>query len=758
MGVVTIKEGTVIANPDRGVGQIFIITGGSVNALYRNELCLLEKGDVIGLVDLINGYYTHTYTAASEVSLIVYTCRNFRELISIIDSNPDMGGLLATSMTRSMCRMIDNFIMMRYNTDNLVRYINESYSEYKALCLNHSVSAKALPEEQLANLKEIDDIKSWLVDYYESINKFSPALSRQLFVENKEFVTGFIMKTATDIKDILIKTDYLDDYQSELATILLNENHLDLFDLYANLICKLTKNHVDTMSISATIGKLMIQMEGRSTINQTLYQARIQEYRSWLAEAEQTAAQNEDAGFTGSSSIVADVSHSLDTILKYSDCPGETADAFRQAICEYKDIVDKTANTDFLNRLRKKITSLFYEIYTCAFQMSLSDPKIPTVLKMFFLFGYVDEDLAGPEATAYLYETAETFCGDKQKGVYTFYEWLRAVYDGEKEPSRNEFDNDFTQYVHDLKVNNKIDAETEIKMLKDKDQRVMFELQNMFPVVNKITFGRVLTYCPVFSEHNLFKTAESSLVTPENIYKELRNIIDIDYSVFYRETIFTDPENGVPKESIKVEILPDIILMPNVGMRGVMWQEIEGKRRTTPSRMMIPILYQEDLSSLIIRLAGEFRWEMCKRVQGGRWNDVSDASLTSEYFDYIQFYRKNSELSPDVKEKIKITLQKTKGNYREAFVRDYISWVTLESKGSPVLNKLTRRILFTYCPFARDLRTTLRTNPLYKDYLDRYDIKNAQHLHHLDNVYLKISNAGKQVPRELEQHRKLMER
>ena len=43
MGVVTIKEGTVIANPDRGVGQIFIITGGSVNALYRNELCLLER-------------------------------------------------------------------------------------------------------------------------------------------------------------------------------------------------------------------------------------------------------------------------------------------------------------------------------------------------------------------------------------------------------------------------------------------------------------------------------------------------------------------------------------------------------------------------------------------------------------------------------------------------------------------------------------------------------------------------------------------
>ena len=40
--------------------------------------------------------------------------------------------------------------------------------------------------------------------------------------------------------------------------------------------------------------------------------------------------------------------------------------------------------------------------------------------------------------------------------------------------------------------------------------------------------------------------------------------------------MYANVEAGIPKEVIHVEVLPDFILMPNVGNRGVMWQEIEG--------------------------------------------------------------------------------------------------------------------------------------------------------------------------------------
>lgn len=193
--------------------------------------------------------------------------------------------------------------------------------------------------------------------------------------------------------------------------------------------------------------------------------------------------------------------------------------------------------------------------------------------------------------------------------------------------------------------------------------------------------------------------------------------------------------------------------MPNVGIRGVMWQEIEGKRRNSPGRMVFSIFHLEDLKSTFTHLTGEFRWELCKRVQGNRWNDVSISSLTSEYFDYIQFYRKNHDLSTEAKEKVKSSLQRAKNSFKEMFVKDYMIWVLFEGAGSPRLNKVARQIMFTYCPFPEDICNTLAQNPLYADLLDRRKIKVAQGLHHLDVLTRKLQNGNIPVPETVAQER-----
>ena len=199
-----------------------------------------------------------------------------------------------------------------------------------------------------------------------------------------------------------------------------------------------------------------------------------------------------------------------------------------------------------------------------------------------------------------------------------------------------------------------------------------------------------------------------------------------------------------------MEVLPDFILMPNMGTRGAMWQEIENRRRTTSARMMLSIFHLEELANTIIRLSGEYRWEMCKRVQGARWNDLTELSLTSEYFDYIQFYRKNGDLSTEAKEKIKNSLTKTKNNYKEMFVLDYMYWILYESAGSPRLNKIARNILFNYCPFPKEIRETLGNNPIYREILDKYNVRNAQKVHHIELVRQKL-NARGLTPAEIEQ-------
>lgn len=180
-----------------------------------------------------------------------------------------------------------------------------------------------------------------------------------------------------------------------------------------------------------------------------------------------------------------------------------------------------------------------------------------------------------------------------------------------------------------------------------------------------------------------------------------------------------------------------------------MWQEIEGKRRNSSSRMLFSIFHLEDLKTSLIRLTGEFRWEMCKRVQGPRWNDVSESSLTSEYFDYIQFYRKNHDLTTEAKEKIRTSLQRSRNSFKEMFVRDYIVWVLFEGTGSPRLNKVARKILFVHCPFPTDVCETLAQNPLYTELLHRRKVVTAQRVHHLNMLMQKISNGRTPVPETL---------
>lgn len=199
-----------------------------------------------------------------------------------------------------------------------------------------------------------------------------------------------------------------------------------------------------------------------------------------------------------------------------------------------------------------------------------------------------------------------------------------------------------------------------------------------------------------------------------------------------------------------------MILMPNVGTRGAMWQEIEGKRRTTPARMMCSVFQMEDLALIMLRLTGEFRWEMCKRIQGARWNDVSERSLTSEYFDYIQFYRKNPDLSSEAKDKIRADMGRAKNSFKEMFIMDYTMWVLFESNGSPRLNKVARTIMLNYCTFPSNIREKLKANPMYRELMERYDIHMEQKRHRMDNLCQKLTVLGKRIPEEIEREKQFL--
>lgn len=448
-----------------------------------------------------------------------------------------------------------------------------------------------------------------------------------------------------------------------------------------------------------------------------------------------------------------DFSNSMQNILTYGGLSEGDKAKVMAKINAFAQLEDQLSSDDDVRKIRRELNAFFYEIYKAVFFKTLEDNQIPDEVMMFMYFGYIDEKLAGKENTELLYHASKAIGLDEEMQIFTFYQWLRLIYMGKKDPSVNEFSID---YVTDLRKKKREGAITEAQeraLLNDGSKRVIFEIDSMFKNANRMMSERITTFVPFFCEQAVSKPLDKTFLNFDTIHKTLNVIKAIDFSLFYRQTVYAAPELGLDKAFIQVEVLPDIVLMPCVGARGAMWQEITGAKRTTPGRFLLPIFQEEELSKIMINLCGEFRWELCKRIQGARWNDLSERSLTSDYVDYIDTYKKNHELSQEAKERVKSAMAKHRNSYKEMFVADYATYIQYESSGAIRHNKVVRLILFNYCPFSKVIREgAIATNPQYTQLIERYKNKNAHEVHLFDIATGRIEKAGNQVPGELKKH------
>jgi len=245
------------------------------------------------------------------------------------------------------------------------------------------------------------------------------------------------------------------------------------------------------------------------------------------------------------------------------------------------------------------------------------------------------------------------------------------------------------------------------------------------------------------------RSPEDTLVTAAKVKEIIDEIRALDFSAFYRETAYSNPKIGISAETVNVEVIPNFILMPNVGIRGSMWQEIEGRIRTTPARIFMPIFLEGDLKPLVIKLVGEFRWEMCRRIQGSRWNDLTDPSLTSYFCDYLQFYMNNRSIAMQTMTEIRNELSAARNNYKTVFVQNYLVWILNESRGMARLNSIALGILMTFCPFNAQVRESLSKNMRYNEALNRFNAKRQKRAQRLTLLIKKLQQSGKGIPKEM---------
>ena len=758
------KQGDVIYSEGQPLQYLSFITNGTVEASFAGRSFRYKKGDTLGFYDIGAGGYSHTYTAVSDVALLTYPYENFGTIEKLLCDNADVANRLVESACRQIAEFMRFWSSLRREADSLYVSLIDLYPQYERLCkLYAAAPGKLLGYSALTRFTGPQEFETWLHDYYVQISDLEPSARKAFFHGNPGISSGFVRRGVEDVLSVMNACRAYVEYLKNTAKFFINSDGHDLF----SLISELHLNSINIRGADIDVESLMVNLTGLmstvSSIDFTNYMQRLNAYRNDLVvkRASQVLTDAPSGaggagGQAGAGGSKANLADHLNTILDYSECPDEMRNKFSRYVHDYAKLADKNASDDEARRLRNELTSIFYKVYQLVLAKSLKDPGPSTIINMFLNFGYVDPALAGQENADFLYTIADTYRGDPQLGVYTLREWLTAIYNGQKEPNRSEFDMDYTDTIRDMKAKKTIDAKEETRLMADLNEKLRFEMENAFPSGNKITFGRVTTFCPLFSEHNVQRKLEDTLLTPGLLKKAIDEIRDIDFSAFYRETMYSNTEIGVPKEFLHVEVTPDFILMPNAGIRGVMWQEIEGKKRTTPARIFLPAFLEGDVKSLIVRLTGEFRWEMCRRVQGARWNDLSEPSLTSEYCDYLQFYKKNSELTTEMKDNIKSELDRAKKNYRAVFVSNYADWLQYESKGSLRLNRIVRRMLLEYCTFAAPIREKLKQNPQYAELFNKFNIKQQRNIRHVSSVMQKVRQSGKPIPKELQDELEFM--
>ena len=753
MAVVNIEKGKHFIKSGDKVTELYWIVQGSVLQVLSNKKIVIDKGHMIGLAEGTTGVFTCDYVTNEDCVIYSYQYEKEEDLKKIFEAQPKNAVVFLMSAVRGADATLRRYAEHWTLCHKFYTFTSELYRQYKIICEKLKIEEKPFSKmDYFEPLSLETKVRKSKIDYFASLAKMPKAIMDAFYGKDNALIVGEIIHAGECMNQSFPLIEEMYQYLLDNQDILLNEQKNDLFALYFDLTKRAAAQGMELALFQKKIMTIVEFAKMCKIYDKESIETRFAEFESYdfsKAAEEVSKAEQEEAEEEIEEPPMGD--EWLTYILKYASYDEEKCKRAVMMIEEYRELPDMYSTSDEVRKLRRDIAKMFYDVYMRVFKRSVKQSKIPTIVKMFLNFGFMDVTLAGEDNVSELYELAETIeekC--KSSNVYTAYEWLKSIYAGENEPSKNEFDLDYVGYLREQKRMGEITAAQEKAFLDDNWNKTVYEMDNMFKSTNRATYGKFATFQPALCEEDLINSPTSMLITVDRLNDALDYLRSVDYSLFYHEIVFSDPDHGITKETLQKEILPYIILMPNAGSRSMMWQETAGSRRDTPARFIMPILTVVEPREMMTELCGRYRWEMCRKIQGMRWNDVTERSLTSEYCDYMQFYRKNHDLSAETKEKIKNALVKAKNNYREVFVKDYQCWIKYEAKGSCRLNKVAREIVFTYCPFSKDIRKVLEGNPMYQNLFEKYEIFKQRKLRHVTNFYDKYQKSGGTITQEMQ--------
>jgi hypothetical protein len=204
--------------------------------------------------------------------------------------------------------------------------------------------------------------------------------------------------------------------------------------------------------------------------------------------------------------------------------------------------------------------------------------------------------------------------------------------------------------------------------------------------MTKMTIGRQGNHFPILSAE-YFRCTPNDVGYRENIISLMTKIESIDPGAFCRAY-----KNRLNR------IVPYVILIPSYGDTGVCWEPFDRfNRATSRGRIAMP-MYPKNLSIALLSAVADLRWQVAKEKASYYW---MEEGLTGNYYQWFQ-------------------KMKLKGDLKEAFIADYITWMTKESDAIQKLDKEVRGIFWRHIPFSQPVKEKLRDRSYtYQDLYQR---------------------------------------
>ena len=455
MEILKVQAGEFLAKQKDKVNMWYLIQEGKVAQKFGFSEVVLGKNAIVGILE--SDTFMCDYVVKEDVTAAVFSCGSYEELRGILGKQEKTRGLFIRSAIEQkhniLCLYADLFGRVNmYHT-----FLENCYEEYKNVCANNSVEPRKFSKmDQFVPIQMRHKAENWELMNSAGLVKHL-AEYVQLMEKEEALSVGTIMETAAQMRRFTQGVREMEDYLSYNKDILLCESENDIFMLYFDLAITLHRNRRDIEQVRNVIEEIIDFIDKIKVYDEKLCARRIGSYQEHDFEEDRSKA--EEVSYFRKEMDIMSID-CLRYILEYGGLGGKELENAYNTIKEYGKINDPYSMDEAVYKLRKQVSGVFYDVYHRCFLRAVKDEEsINPLMEMFFNFGFMDKDFLEEKTITTLYNLTEHLGKFNSKRIFTMYRWLRAIYKGEKDPSKNELDMNYSAYLADLYKNGQVTKE-----------------------------------------------------------------------------------------------------------------------------------------------------------------------------------------------------------------------------------------------------------------------------------------------------------